>query len=81
MLRVLDDDEAEVEIESYLIPKKGCINQIDLLDLISYLNLPGEQIERIMDNYKIKGLKLLTMKSIKIPIIEVRYTFLLFEQN
>jgi hypothetical protein len=56
MSRVLNDDEAKVEIESYIkdIQKKG-IYQIDLLDLIAYLNLPGEQIERIMEELENKG--------------------------
>jgi len=58
MSRVLTDGEAKIEIESYLkyMQKKG-IYQVDLLDLIAHLNIPGEQIERIMDELLNKGVK------------------------
>ena len=58
MTRTMSDEDAKVEIESYLkdIKKRG-IQQISLLDLIADLNLPGEQIERIMDGLKERGVK------------------------
>ena len=52
------DDEAEIEIREYLTMKKESgTTRINLLDLMLDLDLPPEQIERIMNTLSKEGVK------------------------
>lgn len=57
-IRIIGDDMAQEEIKAYLIEQKSLgINKISLVDIVDRLKLPVEQIERIMEKMKTRGVK------------------------
>lgn len=49
--RQLSDEQAKIEIINYLKKSKYLgVNKINIIKLVTDLNLPAEQIERVMDN-------------------------------
>jgi hypothetical protein len=55
--RTIPDTKAKTEIVSYLVKRKiQGITTVNILDLVSDLNLPAQQIDRIMEN--LEGSKL-----------------------
>jgi len=51
----VDDSQAKKEIVSFMLDMKGRgIYRINILDVIVNLNLPSEQIERIMKKFEIE---------------------------
>ena len=57
-IKIISDELAEEKIKAYLIAKKNEGHmKIDLIDIVNDVCLPVEQIEKIMEKLKSKGVK------------------------